>query len=424
MNISSPLKRKAITSLSTNEVKKPKINSSITSFFTKPKSDVPCKLSSSSINDTSFSEKKTTVVAIEPKNFDKVAWVNTLTGEQKRLLKLEIDTLHESWMKELKDDMLKPSFLDLKRFLQKEKDDGKTIFPPEKDIYSWSRYTPLSEVKAVILGQDPYHNFSQAHGLSFSVKPPTSPPPSLRNIFLALKKDYPTSFRPPPLNTGDLTPWARQGVLMLNTCLTVRAHEANSHANHGWEMFTQSVIDIVAKKRTSGVVFLAWGTPARKRVDRLNKQRHLILLSVHPSPLSAQRGWFECGHFRKTNEWLASRYGGDSEIDWNLDTNFKEMNDKKIEVTGISNKDVFSAASDAAPDEETSHVDIVEKIDESLKDTSKVEASDLVPHEETGHIDIDEKKDESLKDTSKVEASDLVPHEETGHIDIDEKKDE
>ncbi|RKF83604.1 Uracil-DNA glycosylase [Golovinomyces cichoracearum] len=353
--MSSPLKRKAITTLSTNEVKKPKINSSITSFFTKPKSDVPCKLSSSPINDTSFSEKKTTVAAIEPKNFDKVAWVNTLTGEQKRLLKLEIDTLHESWMKELKDDMLKPSFLDLKRFLQKEKDDGKTIFPPEKDIYSWSRYTPLSEVKAVILGQDPYHNFSQAHGLSFSVKPPTSPPPSLRNIFLALKKDYPTSFRPPPFNTGDLTPWARQGVLMLNTCLTVRAHEANSHANHGWEMFTQSVIDIVAKKRTNGVVFLAWGTPARKRVDRLNKQRHLILLSVHPSPLSAQRGWFECGHFRKTNEWLASRYGGDSEIDWNLDTNFKEMNDKKVEVTVTSNKDVFSAASDAAPDEETIH---------------------------------------------------------------------
>ncbi|TQS37539.1 hypothetical protein Golomagni_01982 [Golovinomyces magnicellulatus] len=423
--MSSPLKRKAITSLSTNEVKKPKVNSSITSFFTKPKSNVPHKLSSNPIYVTSTSsEKNSNAVEMEPKKFDKVAWINTLTGEQKRLLKLEIDTLHESWMKELKDDMLKPSFLDLKRFLQKEKEDGKTVFPPEKDIYSWSRYTPLSEVKAVILGQDPYHNFSQAHGLSFSVKPPTQPPPSLRNIFLALKKDYPTSFRPPPLNTGDLTPWARQGVLMLNTCLTVRAHEANSHANHGWEMFTQSVIDIVAKKRTNGVVFLSWGTPARKRVDRLNKQRHLILLSVHPSPLSAQRGWFECGHFRKTNEWLASRYGGDSEIDWNLDRDFKEMSDKKMEVTGTSNTIVFDAASDAVPNKENIHVDMDEKKDKSLKDSSKVEASDVTRNEETSHVDIDEKKDESLTDSSKVEASDVTRNEETSHVDIDEKKDE
>ncbi|POS82115.1 hypothetical protein EPUL_005577, partial [Erysiphe pulchra] len=308
------LKRKVATEGATYNAKKPKVNSSITSFFSKPKSDNPNTVEDSTVLSTS--------------KFDKEAWVNTLTSEQKKLLKLEIDTLHESWIKELKDDLVKPSFLSLKRFLQKEKDDRKTVFPPEKDIYSWSRYTPLSTVKAVIIGQDPYHNFSQAHGLSFSVNPPTVPPPSLRNIFTALKNDYPQSFRPPPNNTGQLTPWARQGVLLLNTCLTVRAHEANSHANHGWETFTQRVIDVVAKKRTNGVVFLAWGTPARKRVDKVDKSRHLVLLSVHPSPLSASRGWFECGHFRKTNEWLAARYGSGAEIDWNLNKDDTKLIDK------------------------------------------------------------------------------------------------
>jgi uracil-DNA glycosylase len=137
-------------------------------------------------------------------------------------------------------------------------------------------------------------------------------------MYIALKNDYP-SFKPPPKNGGLLTPWAEQGVLMLNTCLTVRAHEANSHANKGWERFTQKVIDTVAKVRGRGVVFLAWGTPAAKRVAKINKSKHLVLQSVHPSPLSAQRGFLTCGHFKKTNEWLAERYGVDGVIDWNLD---------------------------------------------------------------------------------------------------------
>jgi uracil-DNA glycosylase len=180
-----------------------------------------------------------------------------------------------------------------------------------------SRHTPLNTVKAVILGQDPYHNFNQAHGMCFSVHPPTPAPPSLKNIYTCLKKDYPT-FTPPPKNGGLLTPWADRGVLLLNTCLTVRAHEANSHANRGWEKFTQKVIDLVAAKRTKGVVFLAWGTPAGKRVVKVDRKRHLVLSSVHPSPLSASRGFFDCGHFKKTNEWLRGRYGVEEEIDWDL----------------------------------------------------------------------------------------------------------
>jgi uracil-DNA glycosylase len=137
-------------------------------------------------------------------------------------------------------------------------------------------------------------------------------------MYIALKNDYP-SFTPPPKNGGLLTPWAEQGVLMLNTCLTVRAHEANSHSGKGWERFTQKVIDTVVKVRGRGVVFLAWGTPAAKRVAKINKAKHLVLQSVHPSPLSAQRGFLTCGHFKKTNEWLAERYGVDGVINWNLD---------------------------------------------------------------------------------------------------------
>lgn len=145
-------------------------------------------------------------------------------------------------------------------------------------------------MKAVIIGQDPYHNHNQAHGLAFSVRPPTPAPPSLANIYTGIKNNYP-SFQPPPNKGGLLTPWADRGVLMLNTCLTVRAHQANSHSNKGWERFTQKVIDTVAKVRTHGVVFLAWGNPAGKRVAGINRDRHCILQSVHPSPLSAMKGF-------------------------------------------------------------------------------------------------------------------------------------
>jgi uracil-DNA glycosylase len=194
--------------------------------------------------------------------------------------------------------------------------------------YGRSTHTPLHTVKAVIIGQDPYHNVNQAHGLCFSVLPPTPAPPSLKNIYKALQNDYP-SFKPPPKNSGLLTPWADRGVLLLNTCLTVRAHDANSHANRGWEKFTQKVIDTVAAKRQKGVVFLAWGSPAGKRVAKVNREKHLVLQSVHPSPLSASRGWFDCGHFKKTNKWLVERYGEGSEIDWDLNAYTKEEIEKK-----------------------------------------------------------------------------------------------
>ncbi|TVY32200.1 Uracil-DNA glycosylase, partial [Lachnellula subtilissima] len=226
------LKRKASNVPLSDAAKKPKANGSITSFFGGPKNTI---------------------------KFNKEAWVKTLTPEQKELLQLEIDTLHESWLKELRDDITSREFLELKRFLKSQAEGGRKVYPPMEDVYSWSRHTPLNTVKAVILGQDPYHNTHQAHGLAFSVRAPTPAPPSLKNIYIALARDYPT-FTPPPNKLGDLTPWADRGVLLLNTCLTVRAHEANSHANRGWEKFTQRIIEVVAAKRM-GVVFLAWGTP-------------------------------------------------------------------------------------------------------------------------------------------------------------------
>lgn len=143
-------------------------------------------------------------------------------------------------------------------------------------------------------------------------------------MYKALAIDYP-SFVPPPNRGGLLTPWADRGVLLLNTCLTVRAHEPNSHANRGWERFTQKIIDLVAARRQRGVVFMAWGTPAGKRVIKVDAKRHLVLKSVHPSPLSASRGFFECGHFKKANEWLASKYGDDAVISWDLGTPTKAV---------------------------------------------------------------------------------------------------
>jgi len=233
------------------------------------------------------------------------------------LLKLEIETMHVSWLYELKDVLLTDQFLSLKRFLKAEKKAGKTIFPAEQDIYSWSRFCPFNIVKVVILGQDPYHGENQAHGLSFSVRPPTPAPPSLVNMYTCLKKDYP-GFQSPPNRGGLLSPWAEQGVLMLNASLTVRKAEANSHANKGWEILTGKCIELVSQKRAKGVVFMAWGNNAQTRCKAVDKKKHLVLQSVHPSPLSAHRGFFDCGHFRKANDYLETKYGVDGTIDWNL----------------------------------------------------------------------------------------------------------
>ncbi|KAM5355500.1 hypothetical protein ACJ41O_002146 [Fusarium nematophilum] len=295
----STLKRKANAAAGGTDAKKPKADGNIASFF----GAVPKPAGSAA-----------PAPAVK---FDKAKWLASLTPEQKELLQLEIDTLDDSWLAHLKDDITTKEFLELKRFLNRETAAGRKWFPPKEDVYSWSRHSPFHSVKVVIVGQDPYHNDNQAHGMAFSVRPPTPAPPSLKNMYIALKKDYP-AFVPPPNRGGLLTPWADRGVLMLNTCLTVRAHEANSHSNRGWERFTQRVIDLVAQKRTRGVVFMAWGTPAGKRVQKVDRVKHLVLQSVHPSPLSAARGFFDCGHFRKANDWLVTRYGADGEIDWAL----------------------------------------------------------------------------------------------------------
>lgn len=255
--------------------------------------------------------------------FDKNEWIKSLTPEQRKLLDLEINTMDDSWLAVLHQEMTKPYFLELKKFLRDEWNSGKVIFPPQRDIYSWSRLAPLPKVKVLILGQDPYHNYNQAHGLAFSVHDPrTRPPPSLNNIYKCLKKDYP-DFQIP--RSGDLTKWAQQGVLLLNTCLTVRAHNANSHANHGWEKFTSAAIkrlvDYKNQVAHQGLVIIAWGSPAQRtisRVGRIDWHKNLFLKSVHPSPLSASRGFFDCQHFIRCNNWLYERYGADGLINWAL----------------------------------------------------------------------------------------------------------
>ncbi|EWC46709.1 hypothetical protein DRE_03954 [Drechslerella stenobrocha 248] len=290
--MSSAGKRKATETSSSATEKKAKASSTITGFFSSsPSSKAP---------------------------FDKQKWAATLSAEKRELLKLEIDTMDASWLAVLKDAILEPSFLNLKRFLQPEFEANR-VYPVAKDVYSWSRYTPFNEVKVVILGQDPYHGPKQAHGLCFSVAPPTKAPPSLKNIFIALENDFP-SFKPPANKLGLLTPWAERGVLMINTCLTVHPGNANSHAGKGWEAFTQKVIELVAAKRTSGVAFMAWGRPAHGRVAKVNKSVHLVLQSCHPSPLSAFKGpvMFKDGHhFKLCNEWLQKKYGDSGPVDWN-----------------------------------------------------------------------------------------------------------
>ncbi|KAF9397226.1 hypothetical protein BGX21_009082 [Mortierella sp. AD011] len=199
----------------------------------------------------------------------------------------------------------------LKKFLKQEDENKQKIFPPKAEIYSWSRFTPLPTVHVVILGQDPYHGDGQAHGLCFSVKKPVRPPPSLLNMFKLLEKDIP-GFKIP--DHGYLESWARQGVLMVNAAMTVRAHNANSHKGKGWEKLLDAVIKTISDQRKN-VVFLLWGKDAQNRGTLVDKKKHLVLQSVHPSPLSAHKGFFECAHFSKANEYLEQH--GQPTINWN-----------------------------------------------------------------------------------------------------------
>ena len=188
----------------------------------------------------------------------------------------------------------------------------KTIFPPSEEIFSAFDLTPLSEVKVVIIGQDPYHNVNQAHGLCFSVKPRVDIPPSLVNIYTELNDDIGCHIP----NNGYLVKWAKQGVLMLNSVLTVQAHKAFSHQGIGWEKFTDAVIDIL-NKQDRPIVYLLWGNPAQKKASSVNNPKHLLLKAPHPSPLSAYRGFFGCKHFSKTNEFLIKN--GLKPIDWQIE---------------------------------------------------------------------------------------------------------
>ncbi|KAL1919014.1 uncharacterized protein VTP21DRAFT_2395 [Calcarisporiella thermophila] len=286
--------------------KKPKTSgSSVQSLMTAWAKPKPSSTTVEANNSTSDSENRNGAEAIKVDIFKGVT-----DPEAKELLKLESETMDKDWLRALKPEFGKKYFLDLKKFLLAEKKSGKKIFPPEHLIYSWSRYTPFSQVKVVIIGQDPYHNDGQAHGLCFSVPMGVTPPPSLVNIYQAIKKDIP-EFQAP--KHGYLASWAKQGVLLLNASLTVRAHEPSSHSGKGWETFTDAVIQYLNDKK-SGVVFLLWGSHAQKKGKSINTKKHLVLKSVHPSPLSAHRGFLDCGHFAKTNEYLRSR--GCKGIDW------------------------------------------------------------------------------------------------------------
>ncbi len=185
------------------------------------------------------------------------------------------------------------------------------VYPDMYDIFNCFRFTPYSEVKVVLLGQDPYHNEGQAHGLCFSVKDGVPKPPSLENMLKELKSDL--GFSAPV--SGNLTKWAKEGVLLMNTALTVREHQANSHANCGWSWFTDSVISLLSKQKEH-LVFILWGGNARRKASLIDRRKHMILECAHPSPLSAYNGFFGCKHYSKTNEYLKSV--GKPPINWNL----------------------------------------------------------------------------------------------------------
>lgn len=222
-----------------------------------------------------------------------------------------MSAITNDWLPALEAEFHKDYYKDLYKFVKHEYDTT-TVYPPSKDIFNALHLTPLSKVKVVILGQDPYHNVNQAHGLSFSVLPSQKNiPPSLQNIYKELQADL-GCYIP---NNGYLKKWADQGVLMLNTVLTVRAHEANSHKGHGWEEFTDAILQAVNQK-DEPVVYLLWGGPAQKKSAMLNNPKHLILKAPHPSPLSAYKGFFGCGHFSKTNQFLEQN--GLTPIDWQI----------------------------------------------------------------------------------------------------------
>ena len=219
--------------------------------------------------------------------------------------------LSKEWTNVLSEEFSKDYYKKLYDFVNEEYK-TRTIYPPADDIFNAFNMTSIKDVKVLLLGQDPYHNEKQAHGLSFSVQPGTDIPPSLKNIYKELNDDL-GCYIP---NNGYLKKWADQGVLLLNTVLTVRAHQANSHQGKGWEHFTDAVLEAINKEDRPIVIFL-WGGPSRKKKALLNNPNHLVLEAPHPSPLSAYRGFFGCKHFSKCNEFLEAH--GIKGIDWQIE---------------------------------------------------------------------------------------------------------
>ncbi len=215
------------------------------------------------------------------------------------------------WLGALKPEFGKEYYKELFSFVKNEYRDH-VIYPPADDIFNALHLTKLEDVKVLILGQDPYFNENQAHGLCFSVRPGVDIPPSLKNIYEELRTDLGCKIP----NNGHLTKWADQGVLLLNTVLTVRAHEPNSHQGKGWEKFTDAIIKKV-NEQDRPIVYMLWGKPAQTKIKMLNNEKHLILTAPHPSPLSAYRGFFGCKHFSKANEFLESH--GIQPIDWQIE---------------------------------------------------------------------------------------------------------
>jgi uracil-DNA glycosylase len=218
--------------------------------------------------------------------------------------------IEEGWKKIMWDEFQSPWFSELKEFLVQETS-SRTIYPPGSLIFNAFQHTPFDKVKVVILGQDPYHGAGQAHGLCFSVPPGIKPPPSLVNIFKELQSDLEI----PIPNHGSLESWADQGVLLLNATLTVRAGEAGSHQNRGWETFTSAVIEKISREK-SHVVFLLWGRFAQAKEALVDQDKHLVLKAAHPSPFSAYNGFFGCHHFSRANSYLEQK--GIEPVNWSL----------------------------------------------------------------------------------------------------------
>ena len=219
--------------------------------------------------------------------------------------------LEPSWKARIGDYLERPEMQALSAFLRAEKQAGKGIYPPGPDIFAAFDHAPFDTVRVVILGQDPYHGPNQAHGLCFSVRPGVQTPPSLQNIFKEIQRDL--GIAPP--DHGCLTPWADRGVLLLNAVLTVERGMANAHQGKGWEGFTDAAIDALNRER-EGIVFMLWGSYAQKKGQLIDTRKHRVLKSVHPSPLSAHRGFLGCGHFSAANQYLTEH--GQTPIDWSL----------------------------------------------------------------------------------------------------------